>query len=133
MRVPRVSDCATDPGEQIEVTDRPSLTDEQVAEAVRLWKAGESEIAVCLAIGVKMSSFRRLRRGQLKCLGRRPQSARDSGRRTADPSPEEIAARAEECRRSWAHDELMGRGTFIVGTDSKIVKVSDLRAAYRNG
>lgn len=115
------------------MTDKPMLTADQVATALRLWRAGESEIGVCMAIGVGVSTFRRLRRGQLKCLGRRPHAARDSGRRSEDPTPEEIAARAEEVRRSWALDEELGRCSFVVGSDSKVVRISDLRAAWRNG
>jgi hypothetical protein len=109
------------------------ITDEQVAIAIRLWSAGESEIGVCIAIGVGVSTFRRLRRGQLKCLGRRPHASRNSGRRTADPTPEEILERAAECRRSWDLHENIGRQTNVVGEDSRIVRVADMRAALRNG
>lgn len=115
------------------MSERLALTADQVSEALRRWKAGESEVGVCLAIGVTVSTFRRLRRGQLKCLGRRPHSNRDSGRRAADPSPEEILERAAECRKAWGADELVDRGAFFSGTDSRVVRIADLRAALRNG
>ena len=114
------------------MTERNTLTDEQVETALRLWKAGESEIGVCLAIGVRVSTFRRLRRSELKCLGRRPHASRDSGRRSVDPTPEEILERAAEVRSSWCAVEAIDRSTFVIGTDSRVVKRDDIRGAIRN-
>ena len=114
------------------LTEAIKLSAEQVALAEKLWNAGEPEFSVALAIGVGISTFRRLRRRQLKALRRRGHVARDSGRRSVDPTPEEIAERCAEVQKGWNTIEQIERSSNVVGTSSRMVKVSDMCAANRN-
>ena len=120
------------PGGGITLTEAIKISAEKVALAEKLWNAGEPEFAVALAIGVGISTFRRLRRRQLKALRRRGHVSRDSGRRSADPTPEEIKERCAEVQKTWNPGEEIERSSNVVGTSSRMVKVSDMCAANRN-
>ena len=111
------------------MTEAIKISAEKVALAEKLWNAGEPEFAVALAIGVGISTFRRLRRRQLR---RRGHVSRDSGRRSVDPTPEEIKERCAEVQKTWNPGEEIERSSNVVGTSSRMVKVSDMCAANRN-
>ena len=114
------------------MTEAIKLTAEQVELVKKLWSELVPEFDVALAIGVGISTFRRLRRRQLKSLPRRGHVSRDSGRRAVDPTPEEIAERCAEVQSSWCPMERIGRTSNVVGIDSTMVKVGDIREAIRN-
>jgi len=109
------------------------ISETQVDLVRRLWRENVPEFDIALAIGVGMSTFRRLRRRQLKALPRRSHKCRDSGRRAQDPTPEELAERIAEVQKSWGPLERIERSSNVVGTSSTMVRVRDIREAIRNG
>ena len=114
------------------MTEAIKLTAEQIELVKKLWSELVPEFDVALAIGVGMSTFRRLRRRQLKSLPRRGHVSRDSGRRPVDPTPEQIAERCAELQTTWSPMERIERTSNVVGTDSRMVKRADIRDAIRN-
>jgi hypothetical protein len=114
------------------LTEAIRLSAEQIELVKKLWSELVPEFDVALAIGVGISTFRRLRRRQLKALPRRGHVSRDSGRRSVDPTPEEIKQRCAEVQTGWDPMERIGRTSNVVGIDSTMVKVGDIREAIRN-
>jgi hypothetical protein len=85
---------------------RAMLTDSQIALARSLWNAGKTRDEIAFAIGVSVDVFRARCHDQLRDLPPRNRRA-NSGRRSVDPTPEEIIATTAEIRAGWPDERFL--------------------------
>ena len=88
-------------------TPKRLLTTDELALVEAAWAAGESETLIAQAIGITIDSFRLRRKDQLRHLPVRSR-ALNSGKRSPDPTPDEIEFRAAMVRRSWSLERFLG-------------------------
>ena len=84
----------------------PDITDAMYRVIRREWVAGATQAEICRLVGISVDAFRRS--AKLKKLPGRNRRI-GSGRRSIDPSLEEIAERAAAIRATWDSDELSRR------------------------
>jgi hypothetical protein len=82
------------------------LASEQVAEARRLWDAGEPRDSIAMALGISVDTFRARLHDQLADLPKR-ERATNSARRGIDPTPTEIAAATARIREAWPIERFL--------------------------
>jgi len=92
------------------------LTPLQIAEARRLWAAGQPENVVAAAINCGISTFRRHRSPgrQLADLPARPHTARCSGRRSEELEVRLLWNRCAEIRVGWSASEREERSKGLL-------------------
>jgi len=88
-------------------TPKRLLTADELALVEAAWAAGQSEAMIAQAIGITIDSFRLRRKDQLRHLPVRSR-ALNSGKRSPDPTPDEIEFRAAMVRRSWSLERFLG-------------------------
>jgi hypothetical protein len=85
---------------------RRPLSEQQVADAHRLWAADASVDAIVVALGITRDVFRSRRHDQLADLPRRERAV-NSGKRGVDPSPDEIALETAAFRAAWPDERFL--------------------------
>ena len=98
------------------MSEQRFLTPLQLAEARRLWAAGESEQAVAAAVGMGISTWRRCRSpgGQLADLPVRAHTSRNSGRRSEELGPRLLWDRCAKVRLGWSEAERAERSNGLL-------------------
>jgi hypothetical protein len=84
---------------------RTYLTRDQERAVRRAWRAGATQAEIAAALGIGLDMLRARMREQLPDLPRRGRG-RGGGRRTSDPTPEEIYGRLTLIEQaSWTDEE----------------------------
>lgn len=81
------------------------LSDQQLELVRRLWRAGVHRDDICRSAGITLHVFEARRKDQLRDLKRRQQGT-GGGRRSVDPTEEEIYGRLTlEIQERWTDEE----------------------------
>ena len=90
---------------RIRGTLKTTLTRSQERAVRRAWRAGQTQAEIAASLGIGLDLLRARLREQLPDLPRRGRG-RGGGRRTADPTPEEIYGRLTLLEQaSWSDEE----------------------------
>lgn len=110
-----------------------TLTAAEIRKAAAMWKAGNTESEIALAIGISIDVFRSRRHDQLAKLKSRRDGGANRGRRSVDVTPDDVRRRIEEVQSRWSDDERNERCVARPGEVLRKIAVAEIVAAYRNG